>query len=170
MFFAGNVWLHFWPALFLIAAVICICCSNSPDKLALCTVLVPQIVCLLLSTTYHLFMAQVKDYEAWLRIDVRFQMHVHCRVCVVCALYLGCNNVCVLGQITMQQPALIFYLVLLSVCLMSSCTHVTANRSPSSQHDYHLCCGQHGCGGAMGSNMSVQQLALACRFAVSLES
>eukprot|EP00892_Ulva_mutabilis_P010760 jgi/Ulvmu1/8056/UM004_0293.1 len=65
-----NVWLHFWPALALIAAVVYISLSSHPHKLAFCTVLVPQIVCLLLSTAYHLFMAQVKHYSAWLRIDI----------------------------------------------------------------------------------------------------
>jgi len=71
-FCAGNVWLHFWPALGMLVSTTYLLCSSNPHKLAICTVLVPQILCLLLSTTYHLFMAQVKHYHAWLRIDVRF--------------------------------------------------------------------------------------------------
>lgn len=74
---AGNVWIHFWPAVILTSVAIYVLCSTHPHKLAFCTVLVPQILCLLLSTTYHLFMAQVQDYEAWLRIDVRL-LHYSC--------------------------------------------------------------------------------------------
>jgi predicted membrane channel-forming protein YqfA (hemolysin III family) len=69
---AGNVWLHFAPALYIAYAILQWAVANDhPHKLAFYTVLVPEMMCLLLSSAYHLFMAQVKHYDTWLKIDVR---------------------------------------------------------------------------------------------------
>jgi hypothetical protein len=43
---------------------------DHPHKSAFFMVLVPELCCLLLSSAYHLFMAQVKHYDYWLKIDV----------------------------------------------------------------------------------------------------
>ena len=48
--------------------------KEHPHRTAFFTVLVPELCCLLLSTSYHLFMAQVKHYDFWLRFDVRFHL------------------------------------------------------------------------------------------------
>lgn len=53
---------------------------DHPHKVAYFTVIVPEIICLLLSSAYHLFMAQVKHYDMWLKIDVR----------CLCLLLLSC--------------------------------------------------------------------------------
>ena len=45
--------------------------KEHPHRVAFFSVLVPELCCLLLSTAYHLFMAQVKHYEFWLKFDVR---------------------------------------------------------------------------------------------------
>ena len=67
----GNVWLHFAPALYVIVALIeWTRVKEHPHKAAFFTVLVPELCCLLLSTCYHLFMAQVKHYDFWLSFDV----------------------------------------------------------------------------------------------------
>jgi predicted membrane channel-forming protein YqfA (hemolysin III family) len=69
---AGNIWLHLAPCLFLVCVMIPYIMRSSHDHAAAYFfVLLPEAVCLLLSSAYHTFMAQVKDYSLWLRVDVR---------------------------------------------------------------------------------------------------
>lgn len=67
----GNVWAHFGPAMLVAGAVLALLRSpETQHRAVFLTVLLPELLCLLLSSAYHLFMAQVKQYDFWLKVDV----------------------------------------------------------------------------------------------------
>lgn len=73
---AGNIWLHFLPCLVLLLFVIPqVVASQHVHWGAFLSVLVPEALCLLLSSAYHTFLAQVSHYFFWLRVDVRTRSH-----------------------------------------------------------------------------------------------
>jgi hypothetical protein len=69
---AGNVWLHFAPSIFLAGKLVWwLFHMDVPHAGAHLRAVASILACLLLSSGYHLFMAQVKHYYRWLKIDVR---------------------------------------------------------------------------------------------------
>jgi predicted membrane channel-forming protein YqfA (hemolysin III family) len=68
---AGNIWAHLGPAV-VVAIVMGRRLIRDEQHLAVhWSVLLPEFCCLMLSTTYHTFMAQITHYHAWLKADVR---------------------------------------------------------------------------------------------------
>jgi predicted membrane channel-forming protein YqfA (hemolysin III family) len=69
---AGNIWLHFGPSLLAWVGVVWwVTHPDEPHAGEHYRILIPALVCLMLSTCYHMFMAQVRHYRIWLTLDVR---------------------------------------------------------------------------------------------------
>ena len=76
---AGNIWLHFAPSFVAWWVLLSwLMHLDAPHSDAFLRMVVPALACLLLSTAYHLFMAQVKHYRFWLTADVR--THSRCNM------------------------------------------------------------------------------------------
>jgi hypothetical protein len=72
LIFAGNIWLHFGPSIVLCGKLVWwLLQFDRPHAAAHLRAVVSMLACLLLSSGYHLFLAQVKHYYQWLQADVR---------------------------------------------------------------------------------------------------